>query len=112
MHQKDFHKLKIEVEFKNIGNTNYMPYFMLLSIKDDRLIISRANMFGGFKKYFASFELSKLKCETEFFIDLVVKIYKFNIIDNENYIGDFFLIVTSNKDSAEKLVNYIKEYNK
>lgn len=37
-----------------------VPAFFILSIKDDKLYISYAKAFGGFKKYYASILLNKL----------------------------------------------------
>ena len=84
---------------------------MLLSIKDDKLNISYAGGFGGFKKYYASFKLSNLDFETKFTADMQT-IYKFNVLDdNRMKLGDFFIIVLRHKSDAEKLVEAIINYN-
>lgn len=101
----------IYMEMTRIGNDKKMPSFMLLSINDDKLNISYAGGFGGFKKYYASFKLSNLDFETKFTADLQT-IYKFNVLDdNRMKLGDFFIIVLRHKNDAEKLVEAIINYN-
>lgn len=101
----------IYMKFTTVYNDKRMPSFMLLSIKDDKLNISFAGGFGGFKKYYASFKLSNLDFETKFTADLQT-IYKFNILDdNRMKLGDFFIIVLRHKNDAEKLVEAIINYN-
>ena len=104
----------IFMELNRIGNEKRMPAFMLLSIKDDRLNISFSKGFGGFKKYYASFELSKLKFETSTTVDKVVDIYKFNVLDVDGYtvFSEFYIISNMHKEDTKKLVEYIIEYNK
>lgn len=104
----------IFMELNRIGNEKRMPAFMLLSIKDDRLNISFAKGFGGFKKYYASFELSKLKFEASTTVDKVVDIYKFNVLDIDGYtvFSEFYIISNMHKDDTKKLVEYIIKYNK
>ena len=104
----------IFMELNRIGNEKRMPAFMLLSIKDDRLNISFAKGFGGFKKYYASFELSKLKFEASTTVDRFVDIYKFNVLDVDGYtvFSEFYIISNMHKDDTRKLVEYIIEYNK
>ncbi len=102
----------IYMKFTTVYNDKRMPSFMLLSIKDDKLNISYAGGFGGFKKYYASFKLSNLDFETKFTADLQT-IYKFNVLDdNRMKLGDFFIIVLRHKSDAEKLVEAIINYNK
>ena len=104
----------IYMKLKTFSNSVYMPSFMLLSIKDDYLHISYAKLFGGFKKYYASFKLSSLKFEEEFTVDRIVKIYVFDIVkeDNtENKEDKFFLIAIKRKEDVKKLVDAIIEYN-
>lgn len=101
----------IYMKFTTVYNDKRMPSFMLLSIKDDKLNISFAGGFGGFKKYYASFKLSNLDFETKFTADLQT-IYKFNVLnDNRMKLGDFFIIVLRHKNDAEKLVEAIINYN-
>ena len=101
----------IYMKFTTVYNDKRMPSFMLLSIKDDKLNISYAGGFGGFKKYYASFKLSNLDFETKFTADLQT-IYKFNVLDdNRMKLGDFFIIVLRHKNDAEKLVEAIINYN-
>lgn len=101
----------IYMKFTTVYNDKKMPSFMLLSIKDDKLNISYAGGFGGFKKYYASFKLSNLDFETKFTADLQT-IYKFNVFDdNRMKLGDFFIIVLRHKNEAEKLVDAIINYN-
>ena len=101
----------IYMKFTTVYNDKRMPSFMLLSIKDDKLNISFAGGFGGFKKYYASFKLSNLDFETKFTADLQT-IYKFNVLDdNRMKLGDFFIIVLKHKNDAEKLVEAIINYN-
>ena len=104
----------IFMELTRIGNEKRMPAFMLLSIKDDRLNICFAKGFGGFKKYYASFELSKLKFEASVTVDRVVDIYKFNVLDVDEYtvFSEFYIISNMHKDDTKKLVDYIIKYNK
>ena len=104
----------IFMELTRIGNEKRMPAFMLLSIKDDRLNICFAKGFGGFKKYYASFELSKLKFEASVTVDRVVDIYKFNVLDVDGYtvFSEFYIISNMHKDDTKKLVEYIIKYNK
>ena len=104
----------IFMELNRIGNEKRMPAFMLLSIKDDRLNICFAKGFGGFKKYYASFELSKLKFEASVTVDRVVDIYKFNVLDVDGYtvFSEFYIISNMHKDDTKKLVEYIIKYNK
>ena len=104
----------IFMELTRIGNEKRMPAFMLLSIKDDRLNICFAKGFGGFKKYYASFELSKLKFEASVTVDSVVDIYKFNVLDVDGYtvFSEFYIISNMHKDDTKKLVEYIIKYNK
>lgn len=105
----------VYTKYKTFVNNVYMPSFMLLSIKDDYLHISYAKAFGGFKKHYASFKLSSLKFEEEFTVDMIVKIYVFNIVkeDNiENQENKFFLIALQKKEEVKRLVNAIIEYNK
>ena len=61
----------IYMEMTRIGNDKKMPSFMLLSINDDKLNISYAGGFGGFKKYYASFKLSNFSL-------LIVSLYVIN----------------------------------
>ena len=101
----------IYMKFTTVYNDKRMPSFMLLSIKDDKLNISFAGGFGGFKKYYASFKLSNLDFETKFTADLQT-IYKFNVLDDKRMkLGDFFIIVLRHKNDAEKLVEAIINYN-
>ena len=104
----------IFMELTRIGNEKRMPAFMLLSIKDDRLNICFAKGFGGFKKYYASFELSKLKFEASVTVDRFVDIYKFNVLDVDGYtvFSEFYIISNMHKDDTKKLVEYIIKYNK
>ena len=104
----------IFMELTRIGNEKRMPAFMLLSIKYDRLNICFAKGFGGFKKYYASFELSKLKFEASVTVDRVVDIYKFNVLDVDGYtvFSEFYIISNMHKDDTKKLVEYIIKYNK
>jgi len=50
---------------------NYLPKFMLLSICDDKLHISKAGRWGGFKGYFGFLELKKLNFVKEFHKDFM-----------------------------------------
>ena len=101
----------IYMKFTTVYNDKRMPSFMLLSITDDKLNISFAGGFGGFKKYYASFKLSNLDFETKFTADLQT-IYKFNVLDDDRMkLGDFFIIVLRHKSDAEKLVEAIINYN-
>lgn len=103
----------IYMEMTRIGNDKKMPSFMLLSINDDKLNISHAGGFGGFKKYYASFKLSNLEYEDKFTADRIVDIYKFNVLnDQREKLGDFFIITIKHKEDAKKLVEAIIDYNK
>lgn len=103
----------IYMEMTRIGNEKKMPSFMLLSINDDKLNISYAGGFGGFKKYYASFKLSNLEYEDKFTADRIVDIYKFNVLnDQREKLGDFFIIAIKHKEDAKKLVEAIIDYNK
>ncbi len=103
----------IYMEMTRIGNDKKMPSFMLLSINDDKLNISYAGGFGGFKKYYASFKLSNLEYEDKFTVDRIVDIYKFNVLnDQREKLGDFFIIAINHKEDAKKLVEAIIDYNK
>ncbi|MBE6131067.1 MAG: hypothetical protein E7183_05035 [Erysipelotrichaceae bacterium] len=103
----------IYMEMTRIGNDKKMPSFMLLSINDDKLNISYAGGFGGFKKYYASFKLSNLEYEDKFTADRIVDIYKFNVLnDQSEKLGDFFIIAIKHKEDAKKLVEAIIDYNK
>lgn len=103
----------IYMEMTRIGNDKKMPSFMLLSINDDKLNISYAGGFGGFKKYYASFKLSNLEYEDKFTADRIVDIYKFNVLnDQSEKLGDFFIIAIKYKEDAKKLVEAIIDYNK
>lgn len=103
----------IYMEMTRIGNDKKMPSFMLLSINDDKLNISYAGGFGGFKKYYASFKLSNLEYEDKFTVDRIVDIYKFNVLnDQREKLGDFFIIAIKHKEDAKKLVEAIIDYNK
>ena len=90
-----------------------LPYFMILSIKDDKLHISRAGAFGGYKGHFRYIELNKLRylSSTKFnFSDIS---YKFQVVDEEGSGRGFFYInVVSKKDEAKKLVDEIIAFNK
>lgn len=102
----------IYMELTTVSNDKKMPSFMLLSIKDDKLNISYAGGFGGFKKYYASFKLSNLDYEAKFTADRTVDIYKFNVFDDDRMkLGDFFIIAIRHKSDAEKLVEAIINYN-
>ena len=102
----------IYMEMTRIGNDKKMPSFMLLSINDDKLNISYAGGFGGFKKYYASFKLSNLEYEDKFTADRIVDIYKFNVLnDQSEKLGDFFIITIKHKEDAKKLVEAIIDYN-
>lgn len=103
------------LKYKTFTNSVNMPSFMLLSIKDDYLHISYAKAFGGFKKHYASFKLSCLKFEEEFTIDMIVKVFVFNLINEDSVIpaeNKFFLIALKRKVEARRLVDAIIEYNK
>ena len=103
----------IYMEMTRIGNDKKMPSFMLLSINDDKLNISYAGGFGGFKKYYASFKLSNLEYEDKFTADRIVDIYKFNVLnDQREKLGDFFIIAIKHKEDAKKIVEAIIDYNK
>lgn len=103
----------IYMEMTRIGNDKKMPSFMLLSINDDKLNISYAGGFGGFKKYYASFKLSNLEYEDKFTVDRIVDIYKFNVLnDQREKLGDFFIIAIKHKEDAKNLVEAIIDYNK
>lgn len=103
----------IYMEMTRIGNDKKMPSFMLLSINDDKLNISYAGGFGGFKKYYASFKLSNLEYEDKFTVDRIVDIYKFNVLnDQSEKLGDFFIIAIKHKEDAKNLVEAIIDYNK
>lgn len=102
----------IYMKLKTIGNDKKMPSFMLLSINNDKLNISYAGGFGGFKKYYAFFKLSNLVFEQKFTIDKMVDYYQFSVLDdNRMKLDDFFLIALKHRKDAEKLAEAIIEYN-
>lgn len=60
-----------------------MPNFMLLSINDDKLHISFAKAFGGFKKHYASIKLANLVFVEKTKVDKIVDVYEFNVTNDE-----------------------------
>lgn len=98
----------VYTKFTRIGNNALMPSFMLLSLKDDKLIISYAKAFGGFKKYYASIKLSRLKFVEKMVLDRTVNVYVFDLFnDLGEKIENFFIIAIKGKNEAEKLVQGI-----
>lgn len=96
-----------------IGNEKRMPYFMLLSIKDDILNISYTRMSGGFKKHYAIIKLSNLIFKGKEVIDKVVDVYTFNVInDKQIRKDDFYIIAIHRKEEVNNLVEKIIEYRK
>ena len=55
----------------SIDNTDIYPSFMILSLKGDKLHISFAKAFGGFKKYYASISVNKLSYQESFILDKI-----------------------------------------
>lgn len=89
-----------------------LPYFMILSINGDKLNISKAKTFGGYKEYFANIDLKSLKFHSKTTINYVTASYKFLVTDEDNnVIGEFYINATEKKDEAAKLVDYIIKYN-
>lgn len=89
-----------------------LPYFVLLSISGDKLHISKANAFGGYKGYFANIDLKSLKFHSKTICNYVIVSYRFLVIDEDNnVIGDFYINTGKKKTEAAKLVDYIIKYN-
>ena len=90
-----------------------VPAFFILSIKDDKLYISYAKAFGGFKKYYASILLNKLHYVSCEWVNKSTMVYHFTINRESEGKGEnnFYIIATRNKDDAKLLVDAIKEYN-
>lgn len=104
----------VATKYNNFISSFWLPSFMILSIKDDYLHISYAKAFGGFKKHYASFKLSSIVFREEITVDKVIKVYLFNVENDENdgVVGKFFIIGLKAKDKVEKLVSEIIKYNK
>lgn len=101
---------------KLIGTIDYksdffLPYFMILSINDTVLNISYSKSFGGFKKLYATFNLSNLIFENKFQIDRFVVVYNFSVC-HENTKKKLSFIGTKNKDKLNNLVEHIIDFNK
>ena len=98
---------------KKICNDKMMPSFMVLSINEDKLNISYAGGFGGFKKYYASFKLANLVFQQKENVDKLVDCYQFSVLDDvKTYLGEFYIIILKHKKEAEKLIDAIINYNK
>lgn len=103
----------VYAKFTKISNKSLMPSFMLLSIKDDKLIISYAKAFGGFKKYYASIKLSRLKFIEKIVVDKIVDINVFSLCnDNGEFEEDFYIISMRDKKEADKLVQAVIDYHR
>ena len=100
----------VVMKFRNIKTEMPVPQFHILSIKDDKLCISYAKAFGGFKKYYASIELKKLHYKFSHLIDGMVMVHCFGLIDDNVEEKNFFIIAIKNKDDAQLLVDAIKKY--
>lgn len=90
---------------------NYLAMMKFSSIKDDKLYISYAKMFGGFKKYYASIKLDRLHYKFSHLIDGIVMVHCFDLTDEQIPNAHFFVISIRNKNEAQNLVDAIKEYN-
>lgn len=103
----------IMMGIKEIRNSMRLPQFHILSLKDDKLYISYATMFGGFKKYYASIKLDRLQYKFSRLVDKTVMVHCFELDDDERKNkSEFYIIAIKNKDDAQLLVDAIKEYNK
>ncbi len=102
----------IMMGFKEIRNSMLVPQFHILSIKDDKLYISYAKMFGGFKKYYASIKLERLKYKFSRSVDKTVTVHCFELDDELQAESQFYIIAIKHKEDAQLLVDAIKEYNK
>lgn len=90
-----------------------LPRFMILSLNGNILHISKAKLFGGFKEYFGSIDISKLQYVR--YEDNYVDTYEFDLIINDNEKSKFYINASSIDDNlhyAYQLVEAIKEYNK
>lgn len=99
------------MKFSSIKSDIILPQFHILSIKDDKLYISNAKMFGGFKKYYASIKLNRLHYKFSHLIDGIVMVHCFDLTDEQIPNAHFFVISIRNKNEAQNLVDAIKEYN-
>ena len=97
----------IYAKYMSIDNTDIYPSFMLLSLKGDKLNISFAKAFGGFKKYYASISLNKFNFQETFTLDKFIEVHFF-YIEEENKKTPFYIIVNQGKDRARALVDEIK----
>lgn len=91
-------------------NTFPMPSYVIISIKDNDLCISKASAFGYLKKYYARISLSKLKFVKCHQLDKVVDVYEF-LLSNDNGNNAFLIISMKEKEIAPKLVEAIKNVN-
>lgn len=90
-----------------------LPKFMILSLNGNILHISKAKLFGGFKEYFGSIDISKLTYVGK--NDVVsMDSYEFDFIDGDKkskfYINAGYF--DDNPYYAKQLVDAIIEYNK
>ena len=87
-----------------------LPRFMILSIKDDKLYISFAKAFGGFKAYYVFIELSKIHFINHKIINQLTDQY-YLMVDADGGQYPFYINVTKNRKDGKALVDAIIEYH-
>ena len=98
------------VTYTHYGNNMEMPSFSILSIKDHYLCISKASMFGFFKKYYARIDLKKLTFVQSYQLDGMVDIYEFNHLIDEQNTNIFYIISIREKEHTQALVDAIIKF--
>lgn len=88
-----------------------LPRFMILSLKDDKLHISYAKMFGGFKDYYGYIDINSLKYIDTEIINSATDMHLFTC-ETENGNFDFQINVTQKKKEGRRLVDAIINHNK
>lgn len=101
----------VTMKFTTYQTDFRVPAFFILSIKDDKLFISYAKAFGGFKKNYATMPLSKLHYVSCELVNKSTMVYHFTINGESTNKNNFYIIATKNKADAQLLVDAIKEYN-
>lgn len=99
----------IYTKFINETQEN-LPRFMILSLKNDKLHISEAKLMGGFKKYFATLELSKLAF-ISFYSKDFIDTYEFNYDLGENKKMLFKINSSYKRNLTRVLIEAIKKFN-
>lgn len=96
------------LKFEHVNQYN-LPRFMLLSIINDKLIISKATLGGKYKEYYATIDLKNLFYEKEYKKDFIYT-YEFKYKVGDNSYEPFYINPNFNNERVKELVNSIKNF--